>query len=808
MRFSQPCQVCNVKKFRKNASGLFCINGHRVEEFREEVVEEDDYRPSARKSGQKVKKGRRKSSRVRVKSIKSEVTSDAVYEIFQYALRFQVCSFITCKRLPKDLENESNSEERKEEDYKPECESRIFKFKAPAISAIKHAHATERISFNLFIYGLPRAPITDNDVGYSSPSIPQLSAISTSVKTFMQFFQYEYELIFPPVNKALLAIEISRRLRLPLELHMFALILDDLRNRFSRKKEDLEDEEMLYCLQAQEAGAMIKTTRGYGMRFVFFQIYPAHIEISGIEFVAEGIRVSETSSAERMNSPMPEDDRSDARQFWTMDISNYLYLMEERIKPPDTNGGILTDHAVIAIELARLAGIETAEMLDEIRKCESVSLNLWSFPTLISMEVCLDSCSCPVLTIHEDALASQEYIRLTSSVPGMHGSVWAKEPNPHREWQVEFSFSAFGRAYAGGDGLAFWYAKDPGLEGPVYGVADKWTGLGLFFDTAEVNENRFTPYLFAIVNDGRVEIHNRHDVLLHAIGGCFRGLAASSAKLDRFRLQKFAQAGLGKIDLDIDLKQDDDYEYQMCFEKKDLDLPIGYHFGFSAGTSDHSADDHDLFSFETYELNPVTKKKKKNAKEFKIDEDTRKKIEQTEEAINQYQKDSYPEYGESATSEFNPHIVQMIEENQFKIVESMDILYQKLDPDAASTQNSDEQTRNSIHDAVKPVDEKVSRLNARLEDLVEKAKYLSKSIETLHIIIRDSHTKGGQTLQEVARKLEASHLQLDAAHQALQLKPSSTSWAFFSMFFLLGGIIVYMASVFVRMRQKSSQKYF
>ncbi|KAI9351763.1 legume-like lectin family-domain-containing protein [Zopfochytrium polystomum] len=71
-------------------------------------------------------------------------------------------------------------------------------------------------------------------------------------------------------------------------------------------------------------------------------------------------------------------------------------------------------------------------------------------------------------------LKSPDQLRLTSSLPNQRGAVWSKSSNPHKEWQIHFSFNVFGRAITGGEGLAIWYAKDKSVEGPVYGSMDKW----------------------------------------------------------------------------------------------------------------------------------------------------------------------------------------------------------------------------------------------------------------------------------------------------------------------------------------------
>ena len=82
-----------------------------------------------------------------------------------------------------------------------------------------------------------------------------------------------------------------------------------------------------------------------------------------------------------------------------------------------------------------------------------------------------------------DVILSQEYIRLTPSVKASSGSIWSSVPNKYANWEVDFSFRVGGRNKIGGDGLAFWYAKDPGIIGPAFGSKDTWDGLGVIFDT-------------------------------------------------------------------------------------------------------------------------------------------------------------------------------------------------------------------------------------------------------------------------------------------------------------------------------------
>jgi len=69
-------------------------------------------------------------------------------------------------------------------------------------------------------------------------------------------------------------------------------------------------------------------------------------------------------------------------------------------------------------------------------------------------------------------------------------------------WEVEFQFRVSGRGRVGADGLAFWFSTTKGFGGPVFGSADKWDGLGLFFDSYDNDNNHNNPYILGMINDG------------------------------------------------------------------------------------------------------------------------------------------------------------------------------------------------------------------------------------------------------------------------------------------------------------------
>ncbi|ORY05648.1 the carbohydrate recognition domain of complex with Mcfd2 [Basidiobolus meristosporus CBS 931.73] len=203
---------------------------------------------------------------------------------------------------------------------------------------------------------------------------------------------------------------------------------------------------------------------------------------------------------------------------------------------------------------------------------------------------------------YDNAIVSPSSIRLAPSVPGLKGSIWAENPNPYKQWEVEFSFTITGRGYTGGNGLAFWYTKESAQSGPIYGSRDQWDGLAIFFDTFDPKANRYTPFVSAFLNDGALKISQISEKNSKMFAGCHKDYRNSKGPV---------YAKLSYYDYTLTLSIDTvekGQAYIKCFEASDIELPTGYYFGFSASTSE-LADDHDIISFETYEVNPPDRKK-------------------------------------------------------------------------------------------------------------------------------------------------------------------------------------------------------
>ena len=89
----------------------------------------------------------------------------------------------------------------------------------------------------------------------------------------------------------------------------------------------------------------------------------------------------------------------------------------------------------------------------------------------------------PFWVYEGNAIASEEMVRITPSLRSKKGSIWTKEPFTSNYWEVELWFRVTGRGRLGADGLGFFFTESKLAEGPVFGSADNWNGLGIFFDS-------------------------------------------------------------------------------------------------------------------------------------------------------------------------------------------------------------------------------------------------------------------------------------------------------------------------------------
>ena len=141
---------------------------------------------------------------------------------------------------------------------------------------------------------------------------------------------------------------------------------------------------------------------------------------------------------------------------------------------------------------------------------------------------------CPLTTRRSSRHASN---RLSFLIAISHAPIrraYPKQPIQFRNWEVVVEFKIDGhRKDLFGDGMAFWYVKNPLRPGNVFGHEDQFDGLGIFFDTyANQNgaHNHAHPYISAMVNNGTLRYDHDTDGSHYQVGDleCFSRFSAVS----------------------------------------------------------------------------------------------------------------------------------------------------------------------------------------------------------------------------------------------------------------------------------------
>ncbi|ORY53585.1 hypothetical protein BCR33DRAFT_760983 [Rhizoclosmatium globosum] len=370
----------------------------------------------------------------------------------------------------------------------------------------------------------------------------------------------------------------------------------------------------------------------------------------------------------------------------------------------------------------------------------------------------------PFYDFSGDALVTNDYVRLTPSLPNQSGALWREEPNQHKEFQIHFAFRASGRGYAGGEGLALWYTANKGVKGDVMGAQDFFKGLGLIFSTSSRKDNRFSPYIYAVLNDGTKQIASRTPQTHEILGGCMRDYRNTPHPVWVRVTYKRRQ-----LRVDVDLYKDG-YKFEECFRAKDVDLPPGYYFGATAKTGAHDVfDDHDVLGLEVFEVHPHPRKSKsKFQDEFKLDPKAEKNFKQAQAAVEEVQQElqSAGILESEGEAVFNPQLVQSLQENQFKIIEALNQLEQKVNlaPNTASA-SSRAEAADAVRSSVEPVNNKVEGIKKKIDELELKLDALDRDIQQLFHVIRGSSSQSAQKLSDIGKKVEEGHEKIKTAHE-------------------------------------------
>uniref|UniRef100_A0A3Q0STY5 Lectin, mannose-binding, 1 n=1 Tax=Amphilophus citrinellus TaxID=61819 RepID=A0A3Q0STY5_AMPCI len=209
-----------------------------------------------------------------------------------------------------------------------------------------------------------------------------------------------------------------------------------------------------------------------------------------------------------------------------------------------------------------------------------------------------------------NAIPSADQVRITPSLRSQRGSVWTKNKVSFENWEAEVTFRVSGRGRMGADGLAVWFTSAQGLDGPVYGAADQWNGVGIFFDSFDNDGKKNNPAILVVGNNGKLVYDHQNDGSTQALGTCLRDFRNKPypvrAKITYYRKTLTVMINNGFTP--------DREDYEFCTKVDNMIIPSDGFFGISAATGG-LADDHDVLSFLLFRLTepgqqPIPKEEK------------------------------------------------------------------------------------------------------------------------------------------------------------------------------------------------------
>ncbi|KAG9354123.1 hypothetical protein JZ751_012247 [Albula glossodonta] len=196
-----------------------------------------------------------------------------------------------------------------------------------------------------------------------------------------------------------------------------------------------------------------------------------------------------------------------------------------------------------------------------------------------------------------NAIPSADQIRITPSLRSQKGSVWTKNTVNFENWEAEVTFRVSGRGRMGADGLAVWFTDGQGLEGPVYGAADNWNGVGVFFDSFDNDGKKNNPAILIVGNNGKLTYDHQNDGTTQALGTCLRDFRNKPYPV-RAKITYYKKTLTVMINNGFTPDKDD---FEFCAKVDNMIIPAVGYFGISAATGG-LADDHDVLSFLLFRL--------------------------------------------------------------------------------------------------------------------------------------------------------------------------------------------------------------
>ncbi|KAJ1562949.1 hypothetical protein HK405_005451 [Cladochytrium tenue] len=197
----------------------------------------------------------------------------------------------------------------------------------------------------------------------------------------------------------------------------------------------------------------------------------------------------------------------------------------------------------------------------------------------------------------------------------------------------------------------------------------------------------------------------------------------------------------------------------------------------------------------------------KTTEEEQLDETIRKNYENIEHEFEERSKQTEEE-GDAGNSE----TFSRIQENQFAMIEALNILYDKLgEAPIAAAGHLEAIARRNVQDAVSPLLNRISDLNSKIDSLSVKLQQVAGDLQTVLSTVHTINRKGDDSMRVVVERLDSSRAKLEETHQVATAAAAAGNAggrhaAWYALYFVLGAVLAYAASVAYRALRESPPK--
>jgi len=352
--------------------------------------------------------------------------------------------------------------------------------------------------------------------------------------------------------------------------------------------------------------------------------------------------------------------------------------------------------------------------------------------------------------------------------------------------------------------MSFFYTDKQLTTDTFYGGEHKFNGVAIIFDSSNRDPRSHIPTINLLHNDGNTIIQSQKEY--NDIRKSFCVADFRNSPLPVFVKVTYSNKNL-KVEVDLSHEGKDYYE---CINEN-IDLPNNYFLGLTAKTGENIPDDHDILSFDFYQLNPPPKEnfhyRPKEEEiieregEYTIDDQTLEHIKRVNEEIEK-ERESKEGPKEKIVD------AQTVQVTVFRTLETVNrilslIQTQKYSPNNQPNQNdefiSDINNRSDqlisdvgeLYDHVEALKHSVDSLNDSVERNSQKTEYKINSVETK--VNQKLVNEVNKVLNEL-KYVKEENRKLKTASQALkkEIKSQPNIWLIVVVSFFLNMLGIYV----------------